>query len=60
MEMEMVGTEAVKVLSWLKSSELKPDEKVAVLEAAANIIRATLNAEMLRVLFHNVLAGGNR
>lgn len=57
MEFEKVGEEAIKVLGYLNTTFMKPDEKVAVLEAASNIIRVTLAAETMKIIYHNVLLG---
>ena len=60
MEFEEVGAEAIKCLEYLKTTTLKPDEKMAVLEAAKNIISATLMAESMKIMYHNIFNGGNK
>ncbi len=57
MEFEKTGAEAIKVLQFLKDSELKPDEKIAVLEAASSIIRATVASEGFRMAWINIISG---
>lgn len=55
MTFEQVSEEAAEVLGFLDNTELKPDEKVAVLRTAASVIEHTLGAEMLRAAFINIL-----
>ncbi len=60
MEFDEVGKEAVKVLQYLNTTKLKPDEKIAVLEATKSIISATLMAESIKLMYVNIFNGGKK
>lgn len=59
MEFTETANHALNLLHHLHDSPtlctLKPDEKIAVLEAAKNIISATLMAESMKLIYYNVL-----
>jgi len=55
MDFIKINTEAGKLLNFLADSSLPPDEKVAVLDATANLIRSVIAAEALKLMWANVL-----
>ncbi len=57
MEIGKISAESGKILEFLAATELKPDEKIAVLETAAWTIKSVLSAETLKIMWANVLDG---
>lgn len=55
MDISKVSMEAGKVLAFLATTDLKPDEKIAVLETAAWTIKNVLSAEAMKAMWCNVL-----
>ena len=58
MDMAEISNEAGKVIAYLATTDLKPDEKIAALETASWTIKSVLSAEMLKVMWANVLDKG--
>lgn len=55
MDILKITEEAGQLLNFLNQRELRPDEKIAALDAAAGVIRGVLNAESFRVMMANLL-----
>ena len=57
MNIEKVSMSAYKVLGFIETLDLKADEKIAVLDTASATVRATLQAETMRVMLANIIQG---
>ena len=55
MDFIKINVEVGKLLTFLADSGLPPDEKVAVLDTAAGTIRSVIGAEVLKLMWANVL-----
>jgi hypothetical protein len=55
MDITNTNTAAGQILEFLAKTGLKPDEKIAALETAAWTIKSVLGAEMLKLMWANVL-----
>jgi hypothetical protein len=57
MDVSSVSKNSIKILDFLKGTDLKPDEKIAALDVASATIRAALSAETLKIMCANILGG---
>ncbi len=55
MDIGKISSESGKVIEYLNGLDLKPDEKIAILETASWTIKSVLGAEVLRLMWANVL-----
>jgi len=58
MDLLVASQEVHKVLQFLKDSDLKPDEKIAVLRSAASVIENVVVAEGMKATMLNIIRGG--
>jgi len=57
MDMKKISDESGKLIEYLTTRELKSDEKIATLRAAAGTIESVLNAEMITLMMQRILTG---
>ena len=58
METTKVAHNAFKILRFIKTTDMKPDEATAALESAKAIIQAAVSAETWKLMMANWLTGG--
>ena len=55
MDILKISSEAGKILKYLSSTDLKPDEKIAALRSTASTIEHVLGCEMFAITMSNIL-----
>jgi len=55
MDMNKISEASGKILTFLNTLDIKPDERIAALDTAAWTIRSVLSAEMLRITWAQIL-----
>lgn len=60
MDIMKINNESGKLLEYLASRNLKPDEKIATLRSAADMIQQVLSCEMFTITMANILQGQHK
>jgi hypothetical protein len=58
MEIIKINEAAGKLIGYLSEQDLKPDEKIAVLETVAATIKTVLSTETFSIMIGRIVSGG--